>query len=363
MKTKNILFLTNSMGFGGAEKMIAFVANSLSDRGHSCVMINMNEAPNYVNNHRQKLKENIKLYDLDFSNAKILHKIKSIKEIAIKEKSDIIVAFTFLPNFIAKIVALQLRIPSIMSERGDPNKTIPNTLKSKFGLFFINHSKGAVFQTEGSSLFYSKGLKKRGRIIPNPIFTSNEIPMIESSEREKTIVSVGRLDNSQKRYDVMLESFRLFSQVHPDYILKLYGTGTDEEQIKTWAKEKGIIEKIKFMGLTKQPMQDISRDGIFLITSDFEGISNALLEAMAVGLPCVSTDHTPGGARLLIQHGHNGLLAPIGDAKRISECMSIFVQNPALAQKCGREARKVTERFSPNRIAEMWDNYICELCK
>ena len=171
------------------------------------------------------------------------------------------------------------------------------------------------------------------------------------------MVSVGRLDNFQKRYDVMLEAFKLFHNRHPDYTLKLYGDGADVEQIRKWVRDLGLSDAVRFMGLTKQPMQDIAADGMFLITSDFEGISNALLEAMAAGLPCVSTDHTPGGARLLIQDHENGLLAPIADAQKLADAMCEFAEDPALAEKCGKNARAVLERFAPERIIDMWEEY------
>ena len=226
----------------------------------------------------------------------------------------------------------------------------------------IDSSRGGVFQTEGARNFYGKRLQKRGIVIPNPIFVNEEIPNIDYYEREKSVVSVARLDNNQKRFDVMLDAFKLFSNKHPDYILKLYGKGDDENLIKRWVEEHNLSDKVKFMGLTSQPIVDIAHDGMFLITSDFEGISNSLLEAMAVGLPCVSTDHTPGGARLLIQDHENGLLAPIGDAKALAEAMCEFASNPELAKKCGNNAKKVIERFDPKKIIDMWENYILKIC-
>ena len=116
------------------------------------------------------------------------------------------------------------------------------------------------------------------------------------------------------------------------------------------------------MGVTRTPMQDISDAGIFLITSDYEGISNSLLEAMAVGLPCVSTDHTPGGARLLITDRENGLLAPMGNVDALAEAMCEFADNPELAKKCGNNARDVVNRFEPSRIIDLWEDYIEKLC-
>ena len=94
-----------------------------------------------------------------------------------------------------------------------------------------------------------------------------------------------------------------------------------------------------------------------------EGISNSLLEAMAVGLPCVSTNHTPGGARLLIADHENGLLAPMGDVHALAGAMCEFADNPELAQKCGNNARDVVNRFEPRRIIDLWEDYIEKLCR
>ena len=98
-----------------------------------------------------------------------------------------------------------------------------------------------------------------------------------------------------------------------------------------------------------------------IITSDFEGISNALLEAMAIGMPCVSTDHTPGGARLLIKHGENGLLSPIGDIESLANNMNKFADDSEFAEKCGRTAMDVVTRFSPEKIIDKWEEYITKV--
>ena len=350
----NIVFITSSIGYGGAAKMLCFVAESLAKRGHKVSICNYGSTHDVTGYKR--VIEGVSVYEIQAQgNAE---KIKSIKQIAKKEEANVIVSFTAYPNFCAKIVSLMLGIPSIMSERGDPNRTVHKSIKAKIMIGLINRSKGGVFQTDGARQFYGRGLKKRSIIIPNPIFIKGEIPEVKWEDREKSVVSVGRLDNEQKRYDVMLDAFKLFSAKHPEYILKLYGRGNDEELIKKWVLERELVDKVKFMGLTTQPMQDIAKDGMFLITSDYEGISNSLLEAMAVGLPCVSTDHTPGGARLLIQNGENGLLAPVEDAQGLADAMCMFARDEELAKKCREEAKKVIERFNPEKIIDMWEGYI-----
>lgn len=358
---KKVVFITNSLGFGGAEKMVTFVANSLCERGYDCCIINLNAIDDYINEKQQKVDRRILVYTLDKSSntaSRHKYKIKEICRIAKEFKADVLIGFTGFPGFYAKIVSLILGIPSIMSERGDPARTAPHTLKAKVVQLILDWSCGGVFQTEGAMKYYGKGLQRRGTIIPNPIFINGEIPYVDAHDRDKTVVSVGRLDNDQKRYDVMIRAFKLFSEVHPEYTLRLYGKGSDELLIKQWISEAGIKEKVYLMGLSKSPMQDIAHDGMFLITSDYEGISNALLEAMAVGLPCVSTDHTPGGARLLIQNGENGLLAPIGDEIALANAMCRFAEDDELVRACGEKAKSVTERFAPDKIIDMWEKYI-----
>lgn len=265
------------------------------------------------------------------------------------------------PNFYAKVASIFTGVPSIMTERGDPYVTITNGIKDKILLKFINSSKGAVFQTKGASEFYSKRLQERGTVIPNAIFlTVKENSEKRLVDRDKTVVYVGRFQNIQKRMDVLLRGFKLFLNNHPDYILKMYGSG-ETDYVKSLISDLGIEDSVKLMGAVKNPMSKIMNDGMYVLTSDYEGIPNSLLEAMAIGLPCISTDCTPGGARLLIQDGINGQLIPRDDPKVLCDAMSKFAYDRLFAQNCGKEAQKVLERFSKDKIGKMWVDYITKI--
>ena len=358
---KNIMFIASSLGFGGAAKMLSFVAESLCDRGYNVSILNLRGTATTVNFERS-VSDKITVIDASGLGRKdqVIKAYQASKQM----RADVIIGFTEIPNVIARMVGFMLGIPSIMSERGDPARIgVGKGFKNSLALKLVNSSRGGVFQTEGARDFYGRGLRRRGVVIPNPIFITGEVPRVEYKDREKSVVSVGRLDNFQKRYDVMLDAFKIFSDKHPEYVLKLYGRGSDEELIASWVRERGLDDKVKFMGLTAQPMQDTCTDGMFLITSDFEGISNSLLEAMAVGLPCVSTDHTPGGARLLITDHENGLLAPVEDARALANAMCEYAEDPELAKRCGDNARAVVDRFAPDKMIDMWEQYILKLTK
>lgn len=142
-------------------------------------------------------------------------------------RPDVIVGFTAFSSYSAKIVSILTGVPSIMTERGNPYVTINlKNILSRIELFFINRSKGGVFQIEGAAKFFSEKLQDRSAIIPNPIFVKSSIDVDSFCKRDKTIVSVGRSDNYQKRYDVMIKAFEIFSKQHPDWTLRLVGIRT-----------------------------------------------------------------------------------------------------------------------------------------
>lgn len=360
---KTLLFVTTDLGYGGVAKVLCFVANSLDKLGYDVHIANIMSTNKNVT---QVLSKNIEVHTTSSDKAKGLRRLEQlikVMKIAKSTEADVIIGFTFYPNIIASIVAKQLGIKSIVSERGDPYRTIGTGFLSKLLLTIINSADGGVFQTDGAMRFYSSKLQTKGKIIPNPIFLPSEgVPQREFSSITKTVVSAGRLENRQKRCDVMLQAFAIFSKSHPEYALRIIGDGPDEEKMHSWCRELGIEDKVLFLGKSSHVMQDIVNDGIFLITSDFEGISNSLLEAMAIGLPCVSTDHSPGGARFLITDHGNGLLVPVGDVEKLSDAMKEFAENPKLSMQCGENAKSVRERFSPEKIIAQWDSYIREVC-
>jgi Glycosyltransferase len=361
---KNLLFVTTSISYGGASKILCYIANSLSSRGYNVSIANI-QTTGRKDSYNQIIREEITVYDVSSSVAdgnfwgRRLSRIDIIRKLYKLSKTihaDIIIGFTVLPNFMSCIVGKMRRIPSIMSERGDPFRTYTTSVSDRLRKCIIENCTGGVFQTHGAMEFYNQKLQKKSVVIPNPIFLDTA-PAI-SSPGSKTVVSLGRFDNYQKRYDVMISAFKEFSLAHPEFSLLLYGNGPDYDKIVKWCEETGVADKVKFCGVTKNSLEVLSNSSIYLITSDFEGISNSLLEAMAVGLACVSTDHSPGGARLLIQDHINGILAPCGDSHAIANALSEFADNAPLMESCGREAKKVIERFSPDKIVDMWEEYI-----
>ena len=158
--------------------------------------------------------------------------------------------------------------------------------------------------------------------------------------------------------DVAVRAVAEVCKKYPEVCLNFYGSGPDEEEIRNLTKELGVTDNVIFHGKISNIHHELLKNDIFLITSDYEGIPNSLIEAMSIGMPCIATDCSPGGAALLIEHEKNGVLLPCGDHNAVADAILNWIENPELAVDCGKTATDIYKRFSPEIIIEKWNNYI-----
>ena len=222
-------------------------------------------------------------------------------------------------------------------------------------MWLYRYADKVVFQTEGAQQFFDKKTIRKSTIIPNPIVIP-ELRWIGFDA--KTIVSVGRLHVRFKRQDVLLKSFRKVLDAYPDYKLVLYGDGPDRKSLEQLAKELSMDGSVEFKGKVANVMKIIADEGIFVLSSDSEGMPNALMEAMALGMPVISTDCEPGGAKALIQNGVNGIIVPRGDVDRLAEAIIFYIENKEKADQYGLSARQSMKSYSPNIIICKWSELL-----
>lgn len=352
---KKILFIFHKISYGGANKMLAFVANTLAKKGFEVFIYTYegNEEPNYKLDENIKLIKEMKYYKRSNKN-KIFQLGQTIKHINAL-KPNLVISFMSTSNFFAVIGAKLSRVPVIVCERGNPFVEI-STL-SKIKKVVVNFAEGIVFQTNGAKEYYSDKIQNRSTVIPNPV-RKTKIFVEKWSERKNKIAFVGRHEIINKRQDLLVEAFKNVVEIYPNYSLHIYGDGDDEMKIRALVKKLSLEDKVIFEGKKDDILNEIKDSKLFVLTSDNEGIPNALAEAMSIGLPCISTDCTAGGARLLIEDGNNGLLVKKGDSIAISNAIISLIENPALCEKLGVNAKKIVEKFSEEKIAEKWVIYI-----
>lgn len=285
---------------------------------------------------------------------------KTVKQI----KPDVVVSFLDSVGYVyLPIGHFFTKAKYVVSERVDPYSYRGKISKIRF--FLMQYAHSSVFQTEGAQKFFEKTYPKiynNSTVIPNPVVVNETVREMQGripsyTEREKRIVTVGRLTLRQKRQDVLLEAFKLFHEKYPDYKLDIYGDGKDSDRISTKIYEMGLSDSVNLAGRTDKVESVIFNAAAFVLTSDFEGIPNALIEAMSIGVPCVSTDCSPGGASLLINDGENGFLVPCADANAIAEKLSIVVSDAEISDRFSQNGPAISGEFSEEKIADMWEKF------
>ena len=362
-----IMFTIMSLGYSGAPKMMAWVANQMAKKGHEVYLVTF-----FSDVQAHLLNENVTTISLKVTKSRnrlvrnttgMLKTISRLHSTVKKIEPDVVVTFLDSVGYVyLPICHFFTKSKIIASERVDPYSYQGKTARLRFALMRFAH--GTVFQTPGAQRFFEsrKSIYENSIVIPNPVVVSKKTLGMQKSipafsDRDKTIVTVGRLALKQKRQDVLLDAFKIFHEKNPDYNLVIYGSGIDRQKIQMMIEERGIADCAFLPGAINRVEEMIFHAAAFVLTSDYEGIPNALIEAMSVGVPSVSTDCSPGGAALLISDGENGFLVPRGDANAIAEKLTILVKDEETATRFSKNGPAITEKFAESFIADKWESF------
>ena len=296
--------------------------------------------------------------------SKMLRRIWYLRRFMKKEKPDVVVAFTRGVLYRALAAGIGTGIPVVISVRTDPVGHYDKKAdKLRIPLLFP-HAAGCVFQTEGAKAFFAPYLQENSRIILNPL-NPKYVGVPEPAVRTKNVVQSGRLVDF-KNQPMLIRAFLKVHEKHPDYTLKIYGPDSKDgtkEILESIIHENHAEDFVKLMGGSNTLEKDLADAALYAFSSDWEGLPNALMEAMALGLPVVSTDCPCGGPKTLIEDGVNGLLVPIMDEKAMTDGILRLIEDRELAERLGREARKISERANEDAVFEQWQTYLQECCK
>lgn len=353
----NISFIVPTMGYGGAERVISILSKAFAEKGHT---VRIGVLSDFLENVAYNLDSNVKVEHVKSygmrSIKNIKNTLKSIEDFLRNSNTEVVLCFANTVCALVSIVCKKMKLPIIFSERSDPRRYLKSFSDKLLQKVLLKNVKHAVFQTEGAKKLYPKKIRENSVVILNPLDTSR-MPDYYEGERRKAIVSVGRI-RIEKRPDVLVEAFIKIADKHKNYSLELYGKGDMIDGLKARVESCGLSERVNFMGNSSTIFEDIKGASIFVLTSDYEGLPNALLEAMALGLPCVSTKCSPGGAEELITDGVNGYLVPCGDIDALAECMDYMLSHYDNALAIGKEALKVRQRVELRVIVNEWEKYI-----
>lgn len=392
-KTKEIVFLIKEMSGGGAERVISLLSRAAVDKGNKVTLmlthqskadsvlgdINKNIAIVSLPDESSKQKASVFLPKIIMLWARIVGKLgfndKSsvlkylsrnynsvswLKKAFKKRKNSTAVAFLYDSIFLT-LLAKRKNNKIIISERGDPEQSAASKTVSAFMKKEFSKADCVVFQSPDAQKWYSENTSVKGTVIFNPV--KPDLPEPYIGERKKRIVNFCRI-SAQKNLIMLVDAFAEFHKEFPDYELDIFGDSVGNgaegyiESVEKQIKKHNCRDYIHISPSRRDIHEYVKDYAMFVSSSDFEGMSNSMLEAMAIGLPCVCTDCPAGGARAIIKDGENGLLTPVGDSNALYMAMKKLVNNPDFANKLSQNSIKIRKEQSVEKIIKKWMDLI-----
>lgn len=343
---------------GGAGRVIVNLANYFASNNYRTILVTtfFREKEYEVDSRVERLA-----IEPDEANgsklSRNIRRIRTLRKYCKTYKPDILLTFLTEPIVRSVISTRGLPVKNIISVRNDPEAEFRSVSRKIIGKMIFPMAEGCVFQTDGAARWFPIKMQRRSTVIPNPI--ECDFFNVVANPVKGRIVTFGRLDPI-KNHKMLIRAFGKVLETHPDSSLYIFGEGDEKASLQELIVNLGLEETVVLKGNTTDVPGAMSEADIFVLSSDSEGMPNALLEAMASGVPSISTDCPCGGPASLIMNEVNGVLIKVGDEAALVKTMSEFLDDPERARKMGEEARKNVSEYSEEMIYPRWEEY-CEL--
>ena len=347
---KKILFYINAIHHGGAERVMCNLATQFSEAGYECVLVT-SFRDTWEYSFGEKVRR-ISLFEEPLSTGFLKRNfalVRALRKTLKAEKPDLLVSFMAEPNYRAIMASIGLRNKVLISVRNDPCREYPGRFTRFLAKTLFRLADGVVFQTEDAKKWFPRAIQKKSRIIFNQVAESFYGTAYTGERRD--VVTTGRL-TAQKNHAMLIRAFSGVKNSGSDRLV-IWGDGELHEELSALIAELGMEEKILLPGSTKSVKDSIRSAKLFVLSSDYEGMPNSLMEAMALGLPCLSTDCPCGGPRVLFGEG-GGVLVPVGDEVAMTEALERLLSDAERRNTLGQSAAEAALAFTPDRVFGEW---------
>lgn len=360
-----LCFVIGNLSYSGAEKILYKLITELNNRHYeiSIVLLSCTEKNNSLPNEIFQFP----LFDLAEEQIKnkfvrVKKRQERIKKIIDNNNFDLVISFGVKFNIDVAEACKNNNVNLVLCERNDPIYDPKSKLLRLRRSISYKRANGFVFQTEEIKKFFSLKIQKRSVIIPNFIDKKNDNEYINSKHRN-SFITCARLDNNQKSQIFLIKTFSKFLKKYPQYKLEFIGDGPDKERYINLVNKLGVRDNVIFHGKIKNPIKKLSKCKCFILTSKYEGMPNALIEALSVGMPCISTNCSGGGAKFLINDKENGILVKRNSTKQLLKAMESIASNNIDLSKMSKKAHNINEKLDIKKVVNNWEEFIINMKK
>ncbi len=355
-----------SLSPGGAERVMSIMANYWVVKGWNITLFtfdNGNKAPFYeldsrVHHSPLRIAGDSSNLLLGFWNN--LKRVQILKSAIAQSKPDAVISFMEQVNVLTLLATRSLHLPTVVSERIDPTLYSVGRVWEHLRQWTYPLADRIVVQTKGTQTYFSPKLQTHTCIIPNPVLLpTREKTTSDNHLAKRSIIAVGRL-TQQKGFDLLLQAFASLTEFHSTWTLAIFGEGELRRELESLRDSLALSGLVHFPGVVKNLDEVLRQADIFVLSSRFEGFPNVLCEAMASGLPVVSTD-CPSGPREIIRDGVDGILVPNQDAEALALAMHRLMSDEAERKRLSACATDVVERFSLEKVMAMWEKLLAQV--
>ncbi len=353
---KEITFVIGQMGLGGAERVISVLANNFSKKN-----IKVNLITVIKDEIEYNLDSSIVYYNISSSHKfklfRIIDKILKLRKLMNNIEGQTVVAFLNGPILYTLVATMFTSKKVYVSERNNPFMEPSNKILRFVRDLSYYFAYKVVFQTKDAQTYFSSFIQKKSVIIENPI--EENLPDRFIGQRRNEIVLACRLDK-QKNIKMFIDAFNLLSKEYPEYTAVVYGEGPLRSELEEYIKNLGLSERIFLPGFCKNLHNKMLDCAMYVSSSDYEGISNSMLEALALGIPSIVTDCPIGGAKMVIENNINGVLIPVGDYQALYMAMKKIIDDKQFSDSLSKNAVKIKQLLSVDNITKKWLDLLCD---
>lgn len=347
---KRYVFFIGTLMQGGAERVISILSKKMIEKGMDVSILLY-----YDREIVYDIDPNIKItvVERETQSKNILKNIFWIRNF-ITKKADVLISFLAPFNILALVAHIGLKSKIIVADRNDPRYVPTNRIVRQIRNVLYHYADGVVLQTTQNRDYFSDKIKANSIIIPNPIDLKEKVGIALRTPKENKIVSVGRL-MPQKNQELLIRAFTQIHQKYPQYTLEIYGDGPYRGYLENVVSKLKMNDYIKLVGSSKRIFDDIANAELFVLSSNYEGMPNALIEAMCLGLPCISTKVS--GATDLIKSGVNGEIVDIGNLQELATVMADLLSRPEKRESYGKAAKLLNDKLAVEKVMNYWINF------